>query len=138
MAQGKRGPLAVAGGRADLRDHGAAYGYSRWRRSGCFLFGRGRITARRNDPDVPVDERLSFGAVAEADRQGLAKCDGGKKAGRRGACREIVKSNLSTVIAKRSDEAIHSFFVWRDGLLRFARNDGEKASATQPTAPPPC
>jgi hypothetical protein len=26
---------------------------------------------------------------------------------------------------ERSDEAIHSFFVRRDGLLRFARNDGE-------------
>jgi hypothetical protein len=25
-----------------------------------------------------------------------------------------------------SDEAIHSFFLLRDGLLRFARNDGEK------------
>src|SRR6266403_1924727 len=25
---------------------------------------------------------------------------------------------------KRSDEAIHSFFTRRDGLLRFARNDG--------------
>src|SRR5258707_14208337 len=24
---------------------------------------------------------------------------------------------------ERSDEAIHSFFSWRDGLLRFARND---------------
>ena len=25
---------------------------------------------------------------------------------------------------ERSDEAIHSFFAWRDGLLRCARNDG--------------
>src|ERR1700710_859442 len=25
---------------------------------------------------------------------------------------------------ERSDEAIHSFFSWRHGLLRFARNDG--------------
>jgi len=25
---------------------------------------------------------------------------------------------------ERSDEAIHSFLPWRDGLLRFARNDG--------------
>src|SRR6478736_7883220 len=24
---------------------------------------------------------------------------------------------------ERSDEAIHSFFAWRDGLLRCARND---------------
>src|SRR5882757_1111172 len=30
------------------------------------------------------------------------------------------------VIARNScDEAIHSFFTRRDGLLRFARNDGE-------------
>jgi hypothetical protein len=27
---------------------------------------------------------------------------------------------------ERSDEAIHSFFVRRNGLLRFARNDGLK------------
>src|SRR3979411_1877296 len=108
MAQGKRGPLAVAGGRADLRDHGAAYGYSRWRRTGCFVFGRGRITARRNDPDVSADERLSFGAVAEADRQGLAKCDGGKKAGRRGACRKIVKSTPLPPAPKRCYRGIHS------------------------------
>ena len=27
------------------------------------------------------------------------------------------------VIAQRS-EAIHTFLLWRDGLLRFARNDG--------------
>jgi hypothetical protein len=25
---------------------------------------------------------------------------------------------------EQSDEAIHSFFPWRDGLLCFARNDG--------------
>jgi hypothetical protein len=29
-----------------------------------------------------------------------------------------------TVIARsESDEAIHSFFAWQGGLLRFARND---------------
>jgi hypothetical protein len=27
---------------------------------------------------------------------------------------------------ERSDEAIYSFFARRDGLLRFARNDGNK------------
>jgi hypothetical protein len=32
---------------------------------------------------------------------------------------------------ERSDEAVHSFFVWRHGLLRFARNDG---SASRPTS----
>ena len=30
---------------------------------------------------------------------------------------------------ERSDEAIHSFFLRRDGLLRFARNDVERAHA---------
>src|SRR5256885_16705737 len=33
--------------------------------------------------------------------------------------------SVSTVIARSAcDEAIHSFFVQRDGLLRYARNDG--------------
>jgi hypothetical protein len=31
-------------------------------------------------------------------------------------------------------EAIHSFFRWRDGLLRFARNDGEGAEACRAQA----
>ena len=32
-----------------------------------------------------------------------------------------------TVIARSPcDDAIHSFLAWRDGLLRFARNDGFK------------
>jgi hypothetical protein len=32
---------------------------------------------------------------------------------------------ISVVIARgASDEAIHSSFLWHDGLLRFARNDG--------------
>jgi hypothetical protein len=30
---------------------------------------------------------------------------------------------------ERSDEAIHSSYTWRDGLLRFARNDGLKLLA---------
>jgi hypothetical protein len=36
--------------------------------------------------------------------------------------REVVSSRHCE---ERSDEAIHSFFVLRDGLLRFARNDGQ-------------
>src|SRR5260221_574180 len=37
---------------------------------------------------------------------------------------------VTAVIARSvSDEAIHSFFWWRDGLLRFARNDVERAGA---------
>src|SRR4030088_502318 len=37
----------------------------------------------------------------------------------------LIRLTLSSVIARSaSDEAIHSFFPRRDGLLRFARNDG--------------
>ena len=57
-------------GRADLCSHGAAYGCSSWRAAGYALLGRERrVTAERNDPDVLADERLSFGALAEADLQ---------------------------------------------------------------------
>ncbi len=44
------------------------------------------------------------------------------------------RSTISNVIdfdrhcEEQSDEAIHSFLSWRDGLLRFARNDGEVES----------
>jgi hypothetical protein len=37
------------------------------------------------------------------------------------------------VIARSaSDEAIHSSFTWRDGLLRFARNDAERRFESAP------
>src|SRR3954466_2067556 len=71
MAQNKCGPLAVAGGRPGLRHHGAAHGDARRRRAGFSMFGWRRIAAGRHDPDVSIDERLSFGAVAETDRQVL-------------------------------------------------------------------
>src|ERR1700732_4410960 len=55
-------------GRADLRNHGAAYGCSWWRPAGYALLGRATcVTARRNGPDVLADECLPFGALAEAD-----------------------------------------------------------------------
>ena len=41
--------------------------------------------------------------------------------------REGVKARLELErrhCEERSDEAIHSFLPWQDGLLRFARNDG--------------
>src|SRR6187455_291657 len=61
--------MAIARGRADLRNHGAAYGYG-WRRpAGYALFGCERIAGGRDGPDVLADERLPFGALAEADRQ---------------------------------------------------------------------
>src|SRR4051794_8287437 len=45
-------------------------------------------------------------------------------------CLKIESETACSVIARSAcDEAIHSFFVWRDGLLRYARNDEEGASA---------
>src|SRR2546423_7301915 len=61
--------MAIARGRADLRDHGAAYGCGWQRPAGCALFGCERIAGGRDGPDVLADERLPFGALAEADRQ---------------------------------------------------------------------
>jgi hypothetical protein len=69
--QGKRGLLALPRGRADLRNHGAAYRFScrrsaaRWALLGCAR----RLTAERNGPNVLADERLPFGALAEVDLQ---------------------------------------------------------------------
>jgi hypothetical protein len=37
--------------------------------------------------------------------------------------------DLAVIARSTCDEAIHSSFVRRDGLLRFARNDGEGAEA---------
>src|ERR1700736_6495287 len=55
-------------GRADLRNHGAAYRRSGWRPAGYALLGRARcVTVERNGPDVLADECLPFGALAEAD-----------------------------------------------------------------------
>src|SRR5436309_12655052 len=38
--------------------------------------------------------------------------------------RHCLRQTRSVCARERSDEAIHSFFMRRDGLLRFARNDG--------------
>ena len=66
--------MAIARGRADLRNHGAAYGYG-WRRpAGYALFGCERIAGGWDGPDVLADERLPFGALAEADRQPPRRC----------------------------------------------------------------
>jgi hypothetical protein len=47
--------------------HGAAH-CSRWRRAGYAVLGRAScVTAERDGPDVRADERVSFGALAEAD-----------------------------------------------------------------------
>ena len=67
----RRGGLAIACGRADLRCHGAADGRSRWRCSRSIVFGRACFSVDRHGPDVFVDERLPFGAVAEAGLQSM-------------------------------------------------------------------
>ena len=56
-----------SGGRANLRNHGAADG-GRRRPAGHALLGRtGSIAADRHGADVPADGRLPFGGLAEAD-----------------------------------------------------------------------
>src|SRR6266550_5744114 len=59
-------------GRADLRNHGAAHSGS-WRLGGHALPGRACFSAGWNGPDVLADERLPFGALAEADLQPTAR-----------------------------------------------------------------
>ena len=50
-------------------------GCSRRRRAGCALLGGARcVTAERNGPDVPADDCLPFGAVAEADLRPAQRC----------------------------------------------------------------
>jgi hypothetical protein len=59
---------SFACGRADLRNHGGAYSGRRRRHAGYALRGRACcVSAERNGPDVRSDERLPFGALAEAD-----------------------------------------------------------------------
>src|ERR1700722_2897168 len=60
--------LAMPRGRADLRHHGAADRRLGRRADGDDVLNRARcITAERNGRDVPLDERLPFDALAEAD-----------------------------------------------------------------------
>src|SRR5215472_1613636 len=71
----RRRRLARPRGRADLRRHGAAHRCFRWWSAGSLLFSPARcIVAERNGPDVPADERLPFGALAEADRPPAPRC----------------------------------------------------------------
>ena len=68
----RRGPqlgrMAVPGRHANLRDHGAAYEYLWWGTAGYTLLGHAWcVTAERNGPNVPANERLPFGALVEAD-----------------------------------------------------------------------
>src|SRR4051812_42708322 len=61
-------------GRADLRNHGAAYGCSwRWL-AGYVVFGRACVTAERNDSDFFADGRLPFGPLGEADLRSTKRC----------------------------------------------------------------
>src|SRR5262249_24821653 len=61
----RRGRLARPCSRAELRRHGAPDLCVR-RRPGHDVRGRAwGVTAERNGPDVPADERIPFGALAE-------------------------------------------------------------------------
>src|ERR1700704_177403 len=42
--------------------------------------------------------------------------------------RHCLRQTRSVCARERSDEAIHSFFARRDGLLRCARNDGTRCA----------
>src|ERR1700746_1349119 len=71
----QRSRLGMLRGRADLRNHGTTYGRSwRWA-AGYALLGHATcITAEWNGLDVHADERLPFGALAEADLQPANRC----------------------------------------------------------------
>src|SRR3979411_2489028 len=57
----------MSGGRADLRNDGAADGCCWRRRCGYALLGRARcVSVERNGPDVLADEYLPFDALVEA------------------------------------------------------------------------
>jgi hypothetical protein len=45
------------------------------------VFDRGGVSSRRDGPDVFADERLPFGALAEADRRPHANIVGRRKPG---------------------------------------------------------
>src|SRR5262249_16483871 len=55
--------------RADFCNHGAAHARRRRAAGYHLLSGGAYIAAERDDPDVLVDERLPFAALAEADFQ---------------------------------------------------------------------
>jgi hypothetical protein len=69
MSQACSGGSDGAGPRgvADFRHHGAADRCPRWWPGGDALLGHARIAAKRNSHDVPADERLPRGPMAEAD-----------------------------------------------------------------------
>src|SRR4051812_31193935 len=67
--------MAGAGGDADLRDHGRADGRDRRWLGGHALCRRAGLVAGRGGGDVSLDERISFGGVAEAD---LGAAEGGR------------------------------------------------------------
>jgi hypothetical protein len=66
--------MAMSRGYADLRNHGADDGCSRRGPDGYALLGRAWVSADRNGPDVHADERLPFGALAEAGLQPTKRC----------------------------------------------------------------
>src|SRR6267143_6080622 len=112
--------------------------------------GRARHTSNRHRPPpgrriAPPDDRLrraiqySETSVMESknrcvlDTPACAGYDGLVWEHRRRHC---LRQTRSVCARERSDEAIHSFFARRDGLLRFARNDGVRTNAphSQPSS----
>src|ERR1700730_12748856 len=67
--------MAMSRSHADLCNHGATYECF-WRQpAGFALLGSAAyLAAKRNGPDVLADERLPFGALAEADLQPTKRC----------------------------------------------------------------
>jgi hypothetical protein len=71
-------------------------------------------------------ERPAFPAPSDLQKAGRSQKNSRETRG------EIAKLRLKMPrrhCEERSDEAIHSSYTWRDGLLRFARNDGLKLLA---------
>src|SRR6266446_986409 len=72
-----------------------------------------------------------FAALAMTERVWLATHGGPRPTRDLAPCRRTtlprhcLRQTRSVCARERSDEAIHSFFARRDGLLRCARNDGE-------------
>ena len=78
----------------------------------CFFHLHARLRAHRA-PGIPcalcLSRRERLMQNSDASRREIAE-----------RCLKLERRHCE----ERSDEAIHPFFGWRDGLLRFARNDG--------------
>src|SRR5467141_5086138 len=105
--------------------------------------GRTRHTSNRRRPPpgrriAPPDDRLrraiQYSEMPVMESKSCGVLDTPACAGYDGLVwehlrRYCLRQTRSVCARERSDEAIHSFFARRDGLLRFARNDGLKTNA---------